>query len=329
MLNTSARIRGDGVAARCCAHLLAQAGYHVAFEPSGRARVPLLMLSEAAQRLIRDIFQRDELFRDLPVIRKRVVAWGTADAVELEHSAVVISEEDLLERLGVVSGEAEEGWTICAAPPLPGATVEHRFGSRMAWPVRVEMAPADKCWIESLEDGWLFLNSGWLIAVGSRPEDLLEKSRLIKTQIAGHEAATVQFPASPRMVTPLGGEGWISCGTAAMSFDPLCGDGTAHAVREAILASAVVRAAGEDAGMLLAHYEARLTAGFQRHLSETYKFYASGGIGPWWWAQAESAGEGISWCGERMSEFGGFQYRLEGLELKRVTVPEGRGSKSD
>jgi hypothetical protein len=51
-----------------------------------------------------------------------------------------------------------------------------------------------------------------------------------------------------------------------MAFDPIYGDGTAHAVREAILAAAVVRAisAGGDAAEPLRHYEARLMLGFQR-----------------------------------------------------------------
>jgi hypothetical protein len=278
------------------------------------------MLSDAAQHLIRDVFERENLFRGLPAIRKRVVAWGSADPVELAHSAVVVSEEQLLERLGIVSGEAQGGWTIHAAPPLPEATLEHRFGSRIAWAARVEMAPSETCWIESLENGWLFLNSGWLLSVGGQPEALLSHSRLVKNQIRGHEEAAVPFPASPRMVTPLGGEGWIACGTAAMSFDPLCGDGTAHAVREAILASAVVRASDEggDVSGLVSHYEARLTAGFQRHLIETQRFYASGGGGGWWIAQGEAAALGITWCGEKMAGHGGFRYRLEGLELKRL-----------
>ena len=40
------------------------------------------------------------------------------------------------------------------------------------------------------------------------------------------------------------GPGWLSCGTAALSFDPICGDGTGHAVREGILAAAVIFAVG-------------------------------------------------------------------------------------
>jgi hypothetical protein len=291
----------------------------VSFESAGRARVPLIILSEAAQRLIRDIFQRDDLFRDLPVIQKRVVAWGAGDPVELDHSAVVISEERLLESLGMVSGEAEAGWTICAAPPLPAETMEHRFGSRMASAVAVEMKETDACFIESLEDGWLFLNSGWLLAVGAGEEELWEKSRLVRQQIDACGEAVARFPASPRMVIPLGGEGWISCGSAAMGFDPLCGDGTAHAVREAILASAVIRAAdgGEPVEELMRHYEGRLTAGFERHLAECHRFYDSGGSGGWWRAEAAACVDGIEWCRGRID--GRFRYRLEGLELKRIT----------
>src|ERR1700722_2977620 len=319
MTINSVLIRGDGIAARCCGHLLSQAGYRVSFEKMGRPRVPLIMLSAAAQNLIRDIFQRDDLFRDLPVIRKRIVAWGS-DAVELEHSAVVVSEEILLDRLGMLSCEPQAGWTICAAPPWPAQTVEHRFGSRMASAVAVELkasAQRDACWIESLEDGWLFLNSGWLIAVRARPEELLSKSRLVGEQLARVEDAMVQFPASPRMVVPLGADSWISCGSAAISFDPLCGDGTAHAVREAILASAVIRAAdaGEPIVDLMSHYENRLTAGFQRHLAECLKFYSSGGNTEWWRAEALACVGGMGWCGQRKTAF---RYRLEGLELRRI-----------
>jgi hypothetical protein len=320
MTSNSVLIRGDGVAARCCRHLLTQAGYRVSFEPTGRPRVPLIMLSDAAQDLIRDIFQRDDLFRNLPVIRKRIVAWGS-DPVELNHSAVVVSESQLLDSLGMVSCEGQGGWTICAAPPLPVQTVDHRFGSRMASAVKVELkntARSDACWIESLEEGWLFLNSGWLIAVGARPEELLRASRMVGEQIETCGDSVARFAASPRMITPIGGDGWIACGSAAMAFDPLCGDGTAHAVREAILASAVIRAAdrGEEVGDLLSHYEARLTAGFQRHVAQCREFYFSGGSGEWWKTEAEACVEGIRWCGSRMD--GTFRYRLEGLELKRI-----------
>jgi hypothetical protein len=178
----------------------------------------------------------------------------------------------------------------------------------------IETAPQDACWIESVEDGWLFLNSGWLLAVGA---DSLEKSKVVKEQVARVEGMTGSFPASPRMMTPLGGDVWMACGSAALGFDPLCGDGTAHAVREAILASAVIRAMarGQEPGPLLAHYEARLTAGLERHLAQCRAYYLSGGSGAWWAAEAESAAHGMEWCRQKVERHGPFRYQLQGLEL--------------
>jgi hypothetical protein len=333
---TGILIRGDGVAARCCAHLLARSGVPVSFQPADRPRLPAIMLSEPAQALIREIFNRENLFRNLPQIRKRIVAWGrSASPVELEHSAVVVSEELLLNSLGpappIAAGvdiNVSIGWTVFASKPLPIAAAEHRFGSRTASAMPVELKPAAEpaaCWIESVEDGWLFLianapGSGWLLSVGLRPHELLDQSRLIREQIAGCQPAAAQFAASPRIVAPLGEPGWIACGTAAMAFDPLCGDGTAHAVREAILACAVIGAAarGDDPVQLMAHYEARLTAAFRRHLAHCLQYYSSGCGGPWWESEAQSVTQGLDWCGRRLSGCATFRYRLDGFELKAI-----------
>jgi hypothetical protein len=289
------------------------------------------MLGEAAQALIREIFGREQLFRDLPVIRRRIVQWGrNASPVELDHSAVVVSEEFLLENLGPappMTAAADLDWTICASRPLPATAAEHRFGSRMASAMQVELkttAETDSCWIESVEDGWLFLianapGSGWLLSVGLYPDQLAGKSRIIREQIALYRPPAAQFGASPRIVAPLGEPGWIACGTAAMAFDPICGDGTAHAVREAILAAAVIGAAarGDDAAQLLAHYEARLTAGFRRHLAHCLQYYASRS-GPWWESEARSVTQGLDWCDDRLSRHSTFRYRLNGFELQAL-----------
>src|SRR5712691_10813173 len=93
-------IRGDGVAAYCCAHLLRGAGLRVAVQRPDQSRLPAIMLSEATQALLRDVFEQEDLFRDLSRIQKRVVAWGpNSQPLELSHSAIVVSEEILLERL--------------------------------------------------------------------------------------------------------------------------------------------------------------------------------------------------------------------------------------
>lgn len=328
-------IRGDSAAAWCCAHLLTRAGFKPALARTARQRLPAIMLSETALTMMRDVFERPDLFHTAPRITRRVVSWGrNADPVEFDHSAVVVSERELLseleqgmELLDEPAGD-ESDFTICASRPLPSDTVEHCFGSRIASAAEIRLKDANdsaSCWIESLEDGWLFLipntaESGWLLSVGCPLEAIPARSRLIAGRIASMSALSGRFPASPRIVSPLSGAGWLACGTAGMAFDPICGDGTAHAVREAILAAAVVEAisTGGDANGLLCHYEARLTAGFQRHLAASLDFYRSGNSGPWWEKELEFLQQGLEWCAGKLSHAGEFRYRLNGFELRSI-----------
>src|ERR1700722_3127868 len=155
-------IRGDSVAAYCSLHLLRSAGIQAGIERNDRARVPAIMLSDAALALIRGVFGQPELFRDSPRIRHRVVAWGESKPVVLPHSAVVVSEPFLLDSLphDIRPVPAEPDWTIYTCRPLPPAASEERFGSRTAFAVQVKLkdsADSETCWIESMEDGWLFL----------------------------------------------------------------------------------------------------------------------------------------------------------------------------
>jgi hypothetical protein len=318
-------IRGDGVAASCCAYLLSKAGFQIDPQPVARTRLPVILLGEQSLALIRDIFDQPGLFADLPRIRKRVVAWGPgAKPIQVEHSAVVVSEELLLESIRpalIPNGDSD--WTIYAAPPLPSAAVQHHFGSRTASAAPVKLAensdPA-ACWIESLESGWLFLVSGWLLSVGAPAETLLSGSCVVAAQITSIAASSGQFPAYARIASPLCAPGWLACGTAAMAFDPICGDGTAHAIREAILAAAVIRALakGGSAGDLLLHYEARLIAGFRRHLMLCGQFYATGGAEGIWKTELDAIQRGIQWCETRLSAHSSFRYQLRGFELEAV-----------
>jgi hypothetical protein len=328
-------VRGDSVAYWSCAHMLRKAGFRPVLERTGRPRLPAIMLSDAAVALMRDVFECPDLFLTAPRISRRVVQWGrNAEPLTLEHSAVVVSEQGLLSELAQGLEQVAEPATgeadimIFASRPLPREPVEHCFGSRIASAAKVSLKDARdsaSCWIESLEEGWLFLipnapESGWLLSVGGSPQSILKRSRLIAGRIAVLSDPTGEFSASPRIMSPLCGPGWLACGTAAMAFDPLCGDGTAHAVREAILASAVVRAIsnGGDAEELRSHYESRLTAGFQRHLATCRGYYLSGGEGPWWQEELKALHQGLEWCAGRLSEYGGFRYQLSGFELKAV-----------
>src|ERR1043165_5495692 len=94
-------IRGDGVAARCCARLLHQAGLAIAIEAVDRPKVPVVMVGWATQKLLSDVFEREDLFAGLPLVERRVVAWGEGgQPASIPHSAVIVSEQSLLERIG-------------------------------------------------------------------------------------------------------------------------------------------------------------------------------------------------------------------------------------
>lgn len=318
-------IRGQGIAANCCAHLLARAGFPTARSMLDRPRVPVILLSDAALALLRDVFERPDLFADRPRITHRVVAWGAGEPVRLPHGAIVVSEGDLDTALGGPSAAAvQASMTIHTAPPFPSGEM-HSFASRRAVAAQVRlMDESDRsvCWIEAVEDGWLFLipsgpTSAWLLAVGASTAGLIGRSRHIAPRIEPIGEPSAPFDTSPRMLTALQGPDWLACGSAALAFDPICGDGTAQAVREAILASAVIGAIrdGGDRDALHRHYESMLTAGMRRHLRLCAQFYASGGQGDWWRAQLADLVEGFDWCTQRLSRMPEPRYELRDFRL--------------
>jgi hypothetical protein len=322
-------ISGDGVAACCGAYLLKQAGFRVAVKRGERPRLPAILLSDAALALIQGVF--GELsFDQSHAIRNRVVAWGPdAQVVTVDHSARVVSEQSLLANLWsrVDLDDHEDGdWTILASKPLPPGAMEQRFGTRTASVAQVTLkgtVDPSSCWIESLESGWLFLipnapRTAFVLAVGDRAESMLDSSRLIAKEIAQRGEASGEFLAHPRILSSLCRDRWLACGTAAMAFDPLCGDGTSHAVRQAILAAAIIQAAanGENPEELRSHYETRLLAGFGRHLALCSQFYKTGHRGAWWERELKSLEEGMAWCGHQIGNRRDFRYQLNGFELQ-------------
>jgi hypothetical protein len=299
---------------------------------AGRPKLSAVLMGEATQSLLIDLFMDQKLFQGLPRIRKRVVAWGPgSQAIVLPHSALVISEHDLLERLwSRVQKPSEEpgdtaAWEIISSRRENPGRDERRFGSRSAFVSNVQLKTAadrESCWAESLDDGWLFLfpvhgASACLISVGGPAPSLIAQSRLIADQVEAPITSAAEFPAYPRILSELCGSGWLACGTAAVAFDPLCGEGVANAVREAILASAVIRAAlqGSDVESLLAHYNSRLMSGFLRHLQMCHHYYSTGGTGPFWSSELQLLQVGIEWLSERLHPHPSPRYRLVGFEL--------------
>lgn len=325
-------IQGDGIAACCCAHRLR--GLELVTTGRKGAKAPVLLISGQSQALLAEVFEDQELFRKSHQICKRIVAWGNrAHAIVLPHSAAVVSEQDLLDRLWarVSAREATDAgdvdWKIITSGPLEALSEQKCFGSRIGSVVSVRLktqVEPNACWVESAEMGWLFLVTvsegiGSLLCVGGPAETMLGRSRLIGFQVAGITSGAVEFPVYPRILSPLCGPGWLACGTAAITFDPLCGDGAANAIREAILASALLRALskGSDAGDLLAHYSGRLIRGFLRHLELCREFYVQGRCGPFWDSEIDRLEEGIEWIRYQLKNSNPSKFRLNGFELEQ------------
>jgi hypothetical protein len=325
-------IRGGGIAALCCARLLATRGLDIRYSTLSGTTGPTLLINGSTQKLMCDVFQSEpaDLFAGSVIVQKRVVLWGGADKrVELPHFGMVVDESTLVRRLAQRTPfRSEESstpdWVIYASAKAV-TEQKFRFGSRVATLTSVQLANAgsDSCWMESLDEGWLFLvpvgiGTGSLISVGAGPERLLAGSRLVTQQITHINKIGNQVPSSPAILEHLSGSDWLACGGAGVRFDPICGEGAGHAVREAILASAVIRS-GSGIGAsasVLNHYESRVLGGFLRHLNLCKQFYESGGDGVWWRAEAKSLAVGAEWVTRRLMNVSTSRYRLAGFDLE-------------
>jgi len=321
------------VAIATATHLLRRAGMAVEIEPGTRRPVPVIMLSDPALALLRDVFAKPDLFADKARIERRVVRWGAGEAVAMPHGAVVVSEDDLANVLDMfpqgnfpTSRDTNGLTTIFGMAPFPVSNMQ-RFGERQSATARVQLsANADPatCWVESVDDGWLFLipdsmGGAWLLAVGGAPDVLAAQAPMVAPLIDTMEPASGAFDTSPRILEQLAGDGWLALGTAALAFDPICGDGTAQATREAILASAVVTALarGEDPAALIMHYQSMLLAAMRRHLQLSLPFYGGAGSSPWWREQYAASRSGYDWCTARLATMPEPRFALHGFDLVR------------
>jgi hypothetical protein len=338
-------IEGDGIAAVCCARLLSDAGILCIVDRTPRPKLAAVLLGEQSQYLLRDLFPADELgdiFAGFPRIRRRIVRWGApGPPLNLAHHGVVVSEEELLRRLWLRVPNhrghtaAEGAWRIFSSRGSAPTLAELICGHRQAQISRVQLrddAEPESCWTESVSNGWLFLLSlgkaeANLICVAEDVDRALGESTLIRNRIHRRSTVSAKAMASPRILQPLASETWLACGTAALSFDPLCGEGTGNAVREAYLAAAVVRAAidGGNSANLTYHYQTRLTQGFLRHLQICHTFYSSGGVDSFWMSETEAINEGLRKVETMLGKVSTPQYSLQDRTLVPVQASDSSG----
>lgn len=182
------------------------------------------------------------------------------------------------------------------------------------------------CFTESVPTGWLFLlptssTEAALLCTGYHPEEVLAQSRLVARQMERTPAFSTPVDIAPAMAHELTGPGLIRAGSAALRFDPLCGEGVGHTAREAYLAAAVLRAAnrGEAVQRLLAHYGTRLQQAFLRHLLVCRSFYDIHQEAAFWRSELKHLETGIA-AMQAGAPYAPAMFRFEDLDLKPMTA---------
>jgi flavin-dependent dehydrogenase len=220
-------------------------------------------------------------------------------------------------------------------PTVGGATSRQpsfrSFGRRVILAADVPLrnaADPHACWMETVPNGWVFLaplehGRGMLQAmVAERPADealalidAVASTVCIDGLVAGLTSPVTTFDAAPRLREPTGEAGWLSVGEAAMRLDPVSGYGVAYAIREAILASAVVdTAAGVSSSHeYLSHYQHRLRDAFIGHLDACVRLYAAGLPSPTWNQEIEPMRQAVE--AARRTAPTTYRYGLAGTRL--------------
>ena len=340
-------VGGRGIAAAAALRALQTRGIGVTADmpdPDPRPRAPLVLLGDAARALLGDVFAGHAPLSDLLSqahrIERRIVRWGDRETGVFAHSGLVVAGD----RLGATlwSGAAE----IPARPSDRFELTAHggkglasrRFGERQAASAPVVLRPgADDraAYVEALDQGWAFLvptggGQGWILTVGADPAEAIAAGTLTASVVAETGPVAARFETAPRLADPPLAAHGLVLGSAALAFDPICGDGTATAVRGALLAAAVAAAmAGADRpeldpavdqADLTTHYRLMLIAAMRRHVSSAHPFYAAGGEGPWWRRQTDALADGHAWCTAQLAEAGEARFVLAGDRLVRRDV---------
>ena len=149
-------------------------------------------------------------------------------------------------------------------------------------------ARTDRTVMESVVGGWLFLipvglGRGVLQAVfaGETAEPrtglpmLLARSQAISPLVEEIVGDAAGFAAQPRLAATLCTSGSIAVGDAAMTVDPMSGNGIGNGLRSAILAAAVIDAVRRETApqACFAHYAQRLQAAMRSHVQTCIDFY--------------------------------------------------------
>jgi hypothetical protein len=236
--------------------------------------------------------------------------------------------------------DRDPSWTIEARGRAADGTGDVvTIGERVAICGHARLSDAadlSVCAVEAVRGGWLFLlpldgRRAAVQAVVPRapksvdaiPDTLLGQSRLVGRLVAELDGDIQVFSCAPRFRLEPARSAWLAAGESALSFDPLCGDGTGQALRCGLLAAAVIAAIvqGEPQQDCLAHYRDRLRRAMLAHLKATIDYYEIAPCHDLWRRDNEMAHQALDDIAHGASAMRGAKdprYQLQRLSLVRA-----------
>ena len=349
----SARVIGGGIGALCCAALLRRKGWDVTLCLPPKTQSPAVVLNAVTIQIIHDIFgDVNYLLQDAQPIKRHYINWGDNRPDEFTPcSAFALTADVLSARLFdllkqdsqlIIAGESDADskfdWDIYAANGQRTIIPPRRFGRRSAICVDVTLhddGDSTTSFIEATPGGWLFLapvargRAVLQAVVPEKPADvvqttraLLDPTKQIKRIVKDLADAAFTVECAPKKLDRMDGPNWLATGTAACSYDPLCGDGTGYAIRAAILAAAVLDGIDRETKKesLLTYYKLRLTYAFYTHLRSCLSLYSSASFNHIWRRELSMMEDGLGKVEQELSNMSTTQYQLNGFELLAMSA---------
>jgi 2-polyprenyl-6-methoxyphenol hydroxylase-like FAD-dependent oxidoreductase len=300
-------IQGFGVAGASCAWLLARRGFAVTLHgaPPTAAGARTVVIPPSTVELFEEIW--DLRIDELPGAEwthRRRVAWAGRASEIVPSAGVALSMVELLGALearldglvGLTQGECGPApdWTLVARGRGGGGESAGRIcgGQRRATEGWLAGGSAPETVLAAVERGWLFVaprsGGGAALTLVSPERWAGAASLAAAAEELGGGAAELRdvrvSPCSPSFDPGCARPGRLCVGNAALTIDPLRGDGVGFALREAILASAVIAASerGVPEDVLARHYRDRLAAAFRAHVISCIAQYGAAWNAPVW-----------------------------------------------
>lgn len=333
-------IAGSGVAAAVSGLLAARSGHHVSAEFASDLSERIVAVPRATVDLIEELIGIS-ITKVLPSrwLSKRYVAWDDQHFSVMHHETLAFDAQALtrvissrIDTLASSSAGLQNNISRCWKLVASGRSASASrivAGARQAaagWVAHLPGLDESAMLVACVPQGWLVacphpaggisLATVHPATVKWTPQDALFQAvnhfwrdRTTKVEMRCNR----WVPAAPSFEPVCVSQTQIAVGEAAITFDPILGDGVGHAIRSALLARSVMAAiaGGANESDCLAHYRSRLAHAFAQHVRNSAAHYR----GAWNFAVWSEEITLMRACAAAVPFLDPLTLRLEGAEL--------------